>query len=121
MLLEAQVDRSERAANVSDVVDSEPASQGIAASSVAKPIEATKCRAATRKIGVIARLKLAERIHGLEDSSPDIESADTYCKSASRRTDGEYRSRRSISVCLALADVIAAIALQIHEIPASRR
>lgn len=79
VLLETQVDRGERAVDVSDAVYGEPTFLGIAAAPITRPIEATEHRIIKRvalEAWVITPLKLADRIHGLEIAIPPRVSID---------------------------------------------
>ena len=123
VLLEAQVDRSESTSGIRDVVDDEPALQGIATPPVAGPVEATFCRVVERialKARVVAGLELIETAHRLEIAAPLLLSGDTHRKAAPARYDRKSCIRLCVRVGLTCADKVAGVALQIHEVAGRR-
>ena len=124
VLLEAQVDGGERAADVRDAVDDEPPLQGIAAAPVAIPIKTAKHRIVERvalQARVVTRLELSELAHGLEITCPLLVSIDSYRQVTCVGSDRKGRGRLSVRIRLSLADVVARIALQVNIVAASRR
>src|SRR5690348_7051869 len=74
-LLKAQVQRGQRAACIRDAVDCEPAQERVAATPLAEPVESTfggVVKGIPAEIGVVTRLELAQRAHGLEISEPPL-------------------------------------------------
>ncbi len=84
VLLEAQVDRGERAVDVCDIVDDEPALKATAAAPLTGPAETAHYRVArvALKPGVITWLELSERAHGQEVSAPPFVSVNPHRKVA---------------------------------------
>jgi len=102
VLFEAQVNRGEKAVEVSDVVDDEPALLGIAAAPLARPVEAALCRIVERgalEAAVVSGFQPAESVHRLEIAGPLLVSIDADRKVTSIPVDGEDRSGLRVGVC----------------------
>jgi len=122
MLLEAKVNRRENATDIGHIVDGKPSRQGIAASSLAGPVEATFRRIVKRitlEVTVVAGLELAKSNHCLEITRPPLVSICDYGEAATRCADSYLRVSLSIEISLTGTDVVSIITLEIY-IVASR-
>src|SRR5438552_9058729 len=119
MLLESQVHGAEIVAVVADAVDSEPPGDCIAAAPFSEPTQAALRRVVERialQIGVITGLQPAERAGTLEVPGPPLVAGDADGKVAATHRLRDDGARLGVFVGLTPADVIAGVALQLHEV-----